>query len=109
MSLDLAPTAGVTVVAQLHKIDRAVVFTWPNVLSDLVLLWIDLHECARTYERIECVIVGSDISVKHFLCTGLLNKEKRHLAQPLKHTMDEIRLFRRKLCRQLRGSHNKGF
>jgi len=34
-----------------------------NSLDDFVLLWIDLHECSRTDNGIERVVVGSYIAV----------------------------------------------
>ena len=77
--LEFAPAAVVTIVAELDKIDRAVVFAGPNTLGDLILTGIDLHECAWTDQGIERVVLGPDVPVKHILETRLLLQEAGHL------------------------------
>src|SRR5262249_1301130 len=84
-------------------------FARPNTSDDFVLQRIDLHERARANDGIKGVIVGPDITIKHFLWTRLLTQEKGHFAQTLKHTMDKIRPFQGKLSRQLRRGHDKRF
>src|ERR1700746_1818724 len=104
--LEFALTDGITVVAQFHKIDRAFVFARPHTPNYFVLLRIDLHEGASAQYGIKRVIIGPTIPIEDLLPAGLLEQEKGHLAQPLKHAVPEIRLLEWKLERQLRNHHD---
>src|SRR6516165_7937962 len=100
-ALHFAPATGITIVVQLDEIDRTVVLVWPNSLDDFVLLWIDLHECSRTDNGIERVVVGSDITVQKSR-TRLLHKKKSHLAQSLKHAVNQVGLAQRDVAWRIR-------
>src|SRR5258708_36867511 len=64
-SVVVAPTASVAIVAKLDKVDGTVVFAWPHVLDDLVLMRINLNECTGPDQRIERVVLGPDVSIKY--------------------------------------------
>jgi hypothetical protein len=69
------------------------VFARPHTANYFVLLRIDLHEGTWANDGIKRVIVGSDISIEDLLRAGLLEQEKGHLAQALKHAVHEICLL----------------
>ena len=80
-------------------------FARPHASNYFVLLRIDLHEGAWANDGIKRVIIGPNISIENLLRAGLLQQEKGHLAQALKHAVHEIRLLDWKLKRQLRHSY----
>ncbi len=104
--LEFAPTDRIMVVSQFHKIDWAFVFARPHPSNYFVLLRIDLHEGAWANDGIKRVIIGPNIPIENLLRAGLLEQEKGHLAQALKHAVHEIRLLQWKLKRQLRSRHD---
>src|SRR5258707_15092111 len=97
------------IVTQFNKINGTFVLVWPNSSDYFVLLWIDLHECARAYQRIKGVIVGTDISIEDSLRVGLLKQEKGHFTQALEHATHESRFFQGNLRWHAWGCDDKRF
>src|SRR5205085_10976976 len=91
--LKFAQTDRIPVVAQFHKIDRTFVFARPHTSNYFVLLRIDLHEGAWANDGIKRVINGPTIPIENLLRAGLLEYEKGHFEQALKHPVHDIRLL----------------
>lgn len=95
-AIDLAPTACVA-GTKFHKIDRAIEFRCPLPSADLPLVRVNLHEGAGTDQRIQGVVLKSDISVNGFAQIQMLQKANRNLV-PLSHDpRKQIRCFQSKL------------
>src|SRR5207245_1059462 len=102
------PTAGIAIVTEFYKIDRTVVFARPNTLDDLILMRINLDECAWPNQGIERVVLGPDVPVKYVPYASVLHQEERHFTQSLEHSTDKIRPFQKSLVSQFqRSRHNR--
>jgi len=102
----IAPAASVAIISEFDEVDGAVVFAGPPSLDYSVLMRINLNECPRTDQRIQCVVLGSHISIENIAACGMLCEKKRHLTQALEHPMDEVRPFERGFVRQFHRSRD---
>jgi len=103
--LDLAPAADVF-VPQFHEVNRTVEFGPPGSVFDPALIPIDLHERARTDERIHREIAEADVTVHGFTQVQVLDQPDRNLPPNLHQPAEQRRFIELQLLARPQGKHD---
>jgi hypothetical protein len=99
----VAPTASVAIVSEFDEVDGAVMFAGPQALDHSVLVRINLDKCAGPDQRIKCVVLSPDVSIKNIVCSGVLREKKRHFTQALEHPTNKVCPLKQNFVLQFHG------
>ena len=92
IAIQFAPGACVS-IAKLHKVNGTIKLVLPIPGLNPILARIDLHEAAGSDERIQGVVLNSDVTIEGVLQIQTLQQCDGHLTPLLEHPRDEIGAF----------------